>query len=970
MLGSAFALIGNSSATGFQSGTVSYTEGYYQNGNFLGSGNQSIDVTTLSGIHVTTLSGPTGKVTLPSGNYYFIIKPKALQVGSSYVIANGTKTEVQVSGSGSVALKDSVYITGQEKFTFETITSGTYAQVSFVTPQGFTFQTNKTNGSVTAQVPKSGTFNIIVAYGGQQYTFTETYSATPTTPATIKLGSVTAAGYVFSSSTGNPIEDFSVILINSNTKTYSVLNFTGGAFQVANTSGYNYLVVDANGYEGYQYSLPLSVSLPLTVDLNASSSNVYYNYSLGTNPSYLNLSLKYVVQNGTALPFEGNSSVGSLYWQSVLDGGFTASAVDSYLQNISVHSTNYTITVDGYNYYLTSTYAVNSLISQGASSAVFNATLHYMNSTIKSTDLTSGFTISLYALGTQYTMGTFQYSYQISYDLPGVALASPASVATSFKSPVNITPQPSNGYLSLKFTPAVKPTLVASELRLFWANMVTSSYVVNSSLNNTVVAVPTSTAVSFNVSQAYFNPVTGANDYSASGTSFRWYNVTGASPKFVGTGYNVSINQFNSSGLYKLMVNYTSASGVYNTTNFTVLAVSHSELPSVSLNVSSSGKVNFARSAISSGSVEKFYVPQSATVKFSGYGTKFSADSYSVPVQYTWYFEPTGTYTGYKSLGQNITQTFTTPSSTTLNSLKGPITGYLNVTGVTGSYSNITLIITVNDTTPPSPSIALYNATMATESNPVAGQVTTFSANSSTDPYYSQSQLTYNWSVVYANGTKVAPGNSTFTVVGGSMNGSSYVKVQFNTLNSLIMSLKATNPSNVSAYSNRTLTMIVATPKIVVDSAYLSTTPDQGSTVTAYVNVSNNGTVNAASYSITLYINSKPVITHTYTNLPVGTTKKVEFNFSSPASGSVTFVFKAYNSSEPSFFADASAYTFTHSVNPPAYKTPLIIVGVIVVIIVISVAYYRITSRGSRKPKESQPPAQKQQAPKKDEKKK
>lgn len=193
--------------------------------------------------------------------------------------------------------------------------------------------------------------------------------------------------------------------------------------------------------------------------------------------------------------------------------------------------------------------------------------------------------------------------------------------------------------------------------------MVSSDYVVNSSLNNTVLAVPTGTSVYFNVSQAYFNPVTGDNDYNAPGTSFTWYNVTG-SPKFVGTGYNVSIDEFNSSGIYHLMVNYTSASGVYNTTNFSVLAVSPSELPSISLNVSSSGKVDFVRSAISSGSVEKFYVPQSATVQFSGYGTKLTADSYGVPVQYVWYFVPRGTYTGYKSLGENITQTFTTPSFT------------------------------------------------------------------------------------------------------------------------------------------------------------------------------------------------------------------------------------------------------------------------------------------------------------------
>lgn len=969
MLGSAFALIGNSSATGFSSGTVSYQEVYYHGSSSLGSGSQSIVVTTLSGIYVTTLSGPSGKVTLPSGNYYFMVKPKALQSGSNYIITNGTKMQVEVgTGSSTVLVKISAYLTSKEKFTLTPVTAGTYASVSFVTQAGFVFQTNMTNSTVNAMVPSSGSFIVDVSYANFQYSFVRSYNSSG---STLILGSPTVSGFVYNATSGNPISNFNVILINSKAVPYSynVLNFSSGAFDLANISEYTYMVVTAPGYQGQQYSIASLPASPVTVDLSPASSNVYYNYSMGSNPSYLNLSLKYVLGNSTALPFAGNSTVGSLYWQTVLDGGISSSYLSSFLQNATVKSTNYTITVDGYNYYMVKNYTSVTAIASGSGSAVFNATLEYYNSTIKSSDLTSGFTVNLYALGTQYTMGSLKYNYQFKYDIPGVALASPTNVVTSFKSPVNITPQATNGYLNLRFTPAVKPTVYASEINLYWNHMVSSNYVVNSSLNNTVMVVPSAVPVFFNVSQAYYNPVTGQHDYQSA--SFKWYNTTGTTPKLIGTSHNQSIDQFNSTGVYRIMLNYTSGSGVSNTTNFSVIALSSLQTPSAALNVSAAGKVSLSKTSLSSGNVEKMYVPQTQTVKFSSYGSRLMADSYNIPLTYTWYFAPIGSYTGYKSVGQNITQAFNTPSMTTLNSLKGPITGYLNVTSVAGTYANVTMIITVNDTTPPSPAMSLFNVTMATESNPVSGQVTTFSANSSTDPYYPQSSLSYNWSVVYANGTKVTPGNSTYTVVAGSLNNSNYVKIQFNTLSSLIMSLKATNPSNVSAYYNKTLTMIVDTPRIIVDSAYLTTTPDQGSTVTAYVNVSNNGTVNAGSFSLTLYVNGKAVTTHTYTSLPVGTTKKVEFNFSSPASGSVTFVFKAYNSSEPSFFADSSAYTFTHSVNPPAYKTPLIILGVIVVIIVISVAYYRLTSKGNRKGKETMPSTQKQQAPaKKDEKKK
>ncbi len=973
MLGSAFALIGNSSATGFQTGTVSYQEGYYHGTEFLGAGTQSINVTTLSGVPVTTLSGTSSKATLPLGQYYFTVTPKAVLVGSNYVIANGTRQLVNVTpGTTGITLRDQAYLTSQETFSFPGIVSGTSATVKFLTPQGFVFQTNSTSRNVTAMVPNPGNFVVDATYGGTVFTFPQIYSSKA---AILQFSThLQASGFVYNATSGNSIGSFNVILINSTAKTYQNIAFTNGYFALSNLSNstgalkYNYMVVDAPGYMGHQYNLPITPgSFPLTVNLSAGSSNVYSNYTLGTNPQYLNLSLKYVIGNSTAIPFFGNSSIGSLYWQQQFDSNSIATAsLQSYAQNITPSVSNYTITIDGYNYYRSGVGKITSSTQTITNTTIFNLTIAYMNSTIKASDLTSGFTVNLYALGTQYTMGALRYSYQFAYDLPTVALASPTSVVTSFKSPVNITPQASNGYLSLKFTPSVKPTVVASEISLYWKGMVSTNYIVNSSLNNTIFVVPAGTPVSYNVSTAYYNPVTGEHDYRSA--SFSWYNATGSS-KLMSTGYNATLNQFNTAGLYKIMLNYTSGSGASNTTNFSIIAITTTQTPSVALNVTSAGKVNFATKTITSSA--SMHVPQSRTVTFSGYGSYLNESGYSVPLTFTWYFAPIGSYTGYKTLGQNITQTFNTPSSTQINSLGGPVTGYLNVTSVAGTYSNISLTVTVNDTTAPSPVMTLYNATGVSETNPVAGQVTTFSANSSTDPYYKQTSLSYNWSVVYANGTKVAPGSSTYTVVGGNMTNSSYVKVQFNTVSGLTMSLNATNPSSVSALIKRPLTMTIATPMIIVQSAYLSTTPDQGSTVTAHVNVSNNGTVNAGDYTISLYVNGKLVTSHSYLNLPVGTTKSVDFNFSSPASGSVTFVFKATNSSEPSFFANTSAYTFVHTVNPPAYKTPLIIVGVIAVIIVISFAYYRLTSKGPRKTKATQPATQpKQQPAKKDEKKK
>ncbi|MEM0157625.1 MAG: hypothetical protein QXN26_06145, partial [Thermoplasmataceae archaeon] len=748
MLGSAFALLGNSSATGFQTGTVSYQEGYYHGAEFLGAGTQSINVTTLSGVPVTTLSGTSSKATLPLGQYYFTVAPKAVLAGSNYIIANGTSQLVNVTtGTTSITLRDKAYLTSQETFSFPGIVSGTSAVVKFITPQGFVFQTNTTSRNATAMVPDPGNFVVDVTYGGTVFTFPQIYN----TITVLKFSShLQASGFVYNATSGNSIGSFNVILINSTVKTYQNIAFTNGYFALSNLTNqtgalkYNYMVVDAAGYTGRQYALPLSTSLPITVNLSAGSSNVYSNYTLGADPQYLNLSLKYVIDNSTALPFFGNSSIGSLYWQQQFDSGsITSSSLQSYAQNITPSVTNYTVTIDGYNYYRTGVGKITPSSQTITNTTTFNLTISYMNSTIKETDLTSGFTVNLYALGTQFTMGAFRYSYQFSYDLPTVALASPTSVVTSFRSPVNITPQASNGYLSLKFTPSVKPTVVASEISLYWNGMVSTNYIVNSSLNNTIFVVPAGVPVSYNVSSAYYNPVTGEHDYKSA--TFSWYNVTG-SGKLMSTGYNATLNQFNTSGLYKVMLNYTSGSGASNTTNFSIIAITTSQKPSVSLNVTSAGKVNFAtKTVISSASM---YVPQSTTVTFSGYGSYLNESGYSVPLTFTWYFAPISSYTGYKTLGQNITQTFNTPSKTQINSLGGPVTGYLNVTSVAGTYSNISLSVTVNDTTAPSPAMTLYNATGVSETNPVAGQVTTFSANSSTDPYYKQTSLTYNWSVV------------------------------------------------------------------------------------------------------------------------------------------------------------------------------------------------------------------------------
>ncbi len=374
---------------------------------------------------------------------------------------------------------------------------------------------------------------------------------------------------------------------------------------------------------------------------------------------------------------------------------------------------------------------------------------------------------------------------------------------------------------------------------------------------------------------------------------------------------------------------------ITNTTQFNVTVVN--SLPSVQYNISLRGK----SIVTGSGNKSNVSVPQSALLQFSGYKSALTENGYKVPLIYTWYLP------SYSSSAMNVTYSFTTPYIKN-HALQ---TGFLNITSVVGTYSNVSFNFYVNDTTPPSPVISLTNATGVAITQPVAGQTTYFSANTSSDAYYPESSLVYHWKIMYTNGTVAAPGSQTYKIVAGG-NNTSYIGLVFNNLDGLTVSLNATNPSHVSGYSNKTYLPIVDTSRLVVEGVYFPGALSQGSRSTVYVNVSNNGTSTANNFTIYVYVNNKVVASQFYNrSLAVGSTTNVSFNMTPGASGNIPFEFEASSSPEPSFYAALGAFTSSHSVNPPAYRTPLIIGVVIAIIVVVGIVYYKISSGGTRETK-------------------
>ncbi len=937
VLGSALAIAGNSIAITPQKGTVTYQASYLSVSNkHLPATGAEVTVSTLSGYQVATLSGALNQTSLPYGTYIFTMHPYETY-GASYIV-NGTSKIVNVTSSTPpiVELNATAYKTHDVAVTVNGAKQGAPATVTFSTMNGFVFETNTTTGTFNASLPTSG-FYATVSFGGQINT---TYESNVSSNLQLGVpGENILSGYVVNSN-NQAISNFNVIAINPTSKAYSILPFTNGVFQIYDNASLNY-VISAKGYN------PIPITSKTTYTLNKANSTVLYNYTLGNNPANLYLNVTYTINNSTALSFLPNATVGSFYWQKVLDGAQN-SAIENYLNGLAGNYTDYSILVNGYNYKLVS--STKASISSYTNTNL-NATVkfRFQNSNVTLSNLANGFSVNLFAQGTQYNTGSLYYVYEFNYNVSGVSLSSPLSAAQTFKNPVILKPQSASGFLTLNFKSVSLPTLAASQIKLFWDNTSPTNYLVTSNSTSASFVAPVGKAISMNVSAGFYNPVTGTNDYQHA-LSWTWSAPSGVS---VSGTYNATTT-FTTAGNYSLTVTFESSSGATNHTTFNIYAFENT--PTAALNVTSDGSTLFPTATVSS--TVNVTVPQSKVVQFSGYGSYLNIPntSYKAPLIYSWYFP------GYTNSAMNVTQTFNTPFIAN-NQL---IVGYLNVSSAVGKVISTKLLINVSDTTPPSAQLTVQNTNHTTIAQPIAGQTAIFTANGSTDKYYG-TDIYYNWSIVYANGTNVAAGSSTYQFISNSTN-QSYVMVKFYTLSSLIVSLKVTNLANVSSYSNFTTSMVVVSPRLIVQSVYFPTTPAQDSKTVVYLNISNNGTVDANSFYIIAIVNGKIVNNQSYSALPVGTTKQFEFNFTSPSQGNVQVQFEAINSTQPAFFASNGALTVTQKVSPPGYQTPLIVGGVILIIVVIGAVYYRLSSR-SRAPK---PKETKKQTPAKktDEKKK
>ncbi|BAB60486.1 TVG1388786 [Thermoplasma volcanium GSS1] len=899
----------------------------------LGPADVPVKILNSNGVLVAKGMGPSFTANLTFGKYYVYI-PNYYGTGpiNNTIYYSKTIPFNLTSSSYDISVNVNAVQTYGISVNVKGITKP--AMLMFKTADNFVFNETQVNaGTYIFQLPINTPIYAILNYSSKITTYlmsinssSSTFNITPNTPNY----------YGFTN-----VPNGNIVLINDvSPYNYTVIPFSGYSFSVYSNTPNTIVVVEAPGYSPQVFK---SSENGNTVALQPSTSNVYYNYSISSNLKQLYLNITYNLNNATTFPaFFGNSSVGSLYWQMKLDH-ITTSEMVKYFYGLAQNYTQKSFMVNGVYYNLTAVPKVSVISTSNTSHATINAV--YANvSPVSSLN-----TINVYVYGTQYLPGALNYYYNISYHNTSLAVSSSNVPLSSSYMFVKIKPQPSNVWATLKFSPVVSPVMTNSSYTLYWKDMVSNNYVLNSTSTNSVYVVPRNQTVYLNSSTAYFNPVTNSDDYMQA--NFTW--TIGSSVFY---GYNIS-NVFRSSST-SVSVFVRSPSGGTAYSNFTVLSLNNTTAPKVKFSASYNGhSISYTSKLYSTNEtmLVSLSVPQSAQISYSLYGSSLVLSGYNVYLGYNWKF-PTATY-----IGDNVSYAFSHPS---IAPGYGNQVSFANITTEAGNVYHILMKVYVNDTTPPSATFFMkYNNTYIT--NPVAGKVITLSANNTTDPYYPFSSLKFQWIIEYINGTPAAPSDTTYTNL-TPMN-ESYLQIVFNTVASMKISLQVTNPSNVSGYANKTVSMVVVTPRLVVNSIYASGAQYQGSSSKLYVNVSNLGTENAYNVLIQVYVNGKVYGSTTVSEIKAGASDNVSINWVPPTSGKVSVYATASVNSEPRSFVTAGALTQTVSVNPPAYRTPLIVVSVIVVLVIVIYVYYKLRS-GT--PKQQKGPQPKTELPKKQEKKK
>ncbi|MHB1439818.1 MAG: CARDB domain-containing protein [Cuniculiplasma sp.] len=890
-------------------------------------------INSTNGHFTTTEVGSTLNVSLTYGSYLITVMPATSVVGGVHYLTNKTHNEIQVgSPYQNVVLKNAAIEESYSTVNLNNLNDET-ATVIFSTLGGYNFYSKTTNHtSFSAYLPSIGTMFYEKSYlnglpnEGQTIQVLTLASGNLVT-ITLGRSAENYFGAVYDKSTGATVNSFRVVAFNTTEHTYSTASFTGGVYYVSSETGTIFWIA-ANGFA------PATISNSGNIKLSPSTSQITTNYNLSKNLKTISVETHYMI-TGTAFPDVKNNSVSSLKYQEKLDNlslGFTH-YVTKYLMDSMPMNTYYSFLANN-SYYKMTSGGIHSPVYSFNSVSVYTFA-NYTNSNMTSADY-KNLVLNIYQKGTQFTPASVNYVSNISYDNSNVSVKS-ASTPVTYGNPFQILPVSSNSWVTVSFGKAQKPYFVNSNAVVHYKGIKTTNSVLNSSAKNTVIVAPYDQSFSVNMSKTLFNPIIGQYQYAAPSNNFTWSSSSGNL-----YGYNISLS-LKSTTTYNLTGK--DSSGFTNVTKVTFLVLPKSQKPSVNFTYSFNGKTHRIGSAKTSNGSVSITVPQNSLITFNAASSSrpstlnltYNGTKYNVQLYFMWAF-PNSTLSG-----SSVNYQFTVPSSNGV-----PKIAYLNATSAGNTTMSVKLMVTVNDTTAPSAVITIQNTADKNITAIPAGQSVILTGNYSSDKYYSSSKLSYNWTFLFANGSKIPSNTTNLTIIGynhakSSWNESSWLEVSINLVAKIHIDLKVSNPI-LSGYDNVTYTTTYSGPKLLVSGVQYSGTFSQGATKEVRVNVTNHGNKAVTNLSIIVYDNGKVLLNQPFTkSLAVNQTSTFYINITLPNSGSQSLSFQASNGAQPGFVQKEGQLVKTVNVGVSSDRVVLVIVAIIIIILILALLYYRLT---------------------------
>lgn len=937
----ASAAVGASGAP--PSSQVSVSEYLLQGGNQIGFlANPVVYVNSTVGSFSISPSGNPGSLTLTYGTYNFTVMPDRTSIQGNVYLTNKYSEIININQKyQTVDINVTAIPTTYGSVSVSNL-NGQNVTVQFSTTEGYVFKTVSltsqagvlSSNTIESHFPSTEFFMANIVYNGNTANGVQAFELAldSSGAASINLGTnvVDYFGTVVNKTSGSTISSFSIDEVNvSNHYSYSKVTFSNGIFSIdayANIS----LYAVANGY------VPMLLSRTVhTYSMASSSSKITTKYNLSSNLKYANETIIYNL-NYTSIPGISYSYLPTLSLQvNAINKSYSiknfSEIFEEQVFNSLPNNTYFSFQLNSSYYSLNKSTESAVEIKYNSTNLMAQFSVSYYNTNMSSKDYRNA-TMNIFARGYSYTPGKILYPVYVAYNNSTYSVKSATSSVT-YGNPFEIYPVSTSTDVKVVLAPGQKPYFVISKITEYYKGIMTSNTVLNSSARNPIIIAPYNYNFSLNVSNAFYNPVTGQFEYNLPGDMFSW-NVSGTIYK----GYNVTLNLTKST---VVTVTGRSASGYYNSSSIYIYVLSRSYTPFINMSYSVNGKEKYLNSTVTSTGKAQIYVMQNQAVTFDATASSLNVTvkgvKYSISLYFLWQFQT------FSTSGGTATYSFTTPSFVNDNQ-----SFYLNVSSAGNTKTSLKVSVIVNDTTLPVPMQTLmYNG--KNTSSITVGSPDIITANYTSDRYYPVSKLTFNWSFQYTNGTALPSGS--YSIISYNLSDINYTKsnwvmVTFFTLNPVTVSLKVTDPSNLSAYSNVTYKYSYNGPQLKISALYFTGSVSQGVSSSLHVNVTNVGNTTATGISILIFDGSSLLVNDTFASATLTKNQTKTFNISvnMPNSGSQVIKAEAFTSNQPLYIQSQNSLSKTISVGINPYRIPIVIAVIVIIIIVIALVYYRYST--------------------------